>query len=106
MHACISIYKYTNIYLYVYINYIYIHISDGSNNRNRDAVVSTATATAVIFLNNRVYFKKFLFKKKFYFTYFEVRIVIMSLQLTIFFNRAKENLWFNLFLEFVILKFL
>ena len=30
----------------------------------------------------------------------------MSSQLTIFFNRAKENLWFNLFLKFVTLKFL
>ena len=35
------------------------------HNRNRDAVVNTTTATAVIFFNNRVYFMKFLFKKKF-----------------------------------------
>ena len=46
-------------------------------------------------------------QEKVYFTYFEVRSVIMSSQLTIFFcNRAKENLWFNLFLKLVILKFL
>ena len=35
------------------------------DNRNRDAVVITTTATAVIFFNNRVYFKKFVSKKKF-----------------------------------------
>ena len=50
--------------------------SDGSNNctrdatacfynRNRNAVVSTTTATVVIYFNNRGYFMKFLFKKKF-----------------------------------------
>ena len=36
-----------------------------NRNRNCDAVVSTTTATAVIFFNNRVYFDKYLFKKKF-----------------------------------------
>ena len=60
---------------------IYVYTSDGSNNcnrnrrarltawlfdnHNRDAFVSTTTATAVIFFSNRVYFKKFLLKKKF-----------------------------------------
>ena len=38
-----------------------------NRNHNRDAAVSTTTttATAVIFFNNRPYFKKFVFKKKF-----------------------------------------
>ena len=50
-------------------------------------------ATAVIFFDNRAYFKKFYY---YYFIYVEVRIVIMSSQLTIFLcNRAKWNLWFN-----------
>ena len=52
------------------------------------------------FFNNRVYFKKFVFKKNCICIVktknVEVRIVIMSSQLTIFFcNRAKGNLWFN-----------
>ena len=60
------------MYIYLYMGYFPtkdIQTSDGLNNcnrnRNRDAVVSTTTATAVIFFNNRVHFKKFLFKKKF-----------------------------------------
>ena len=65
---------------YMYIdkcNITCAQISDGSNNRettacffdnhNCDAVVSTITATAVIFFNNRAYFKKLLYKKKFIF---------------------------------------
>ena len=36
-----------------------------NRNHNRNAAVSTTTATAVIYFNNRLYFKKFLFKKKF-----------------------------------------
>ena len=44
-------------------------ISDGSNNRNRmhnrNAVVSMTTTTAVTLFNNRVYFRKSLFNKKF-----------------------------------------
>ena len=39
-----------------------IQTSDGSNNRNYNLDITT---TAVIFFNNRAYFKKFLFKKKF-----------------------------------------
>ena len=64
---------------------LFFDTHDGSNNRNRmffdncDAIVSTATA--VIFFNNHAYFVKFLLKKKFYFTYVEARIEIMSLRL-------------------------
>ena len=65
------------------------HVFD---NHNCNAVVSITTVTAVIFFNNRVYFKKFLFKKKVYFTYVKVRIVIISSQLAFFFNRASNGI--------------
>ena len=76
------------------------HVFD---NHNCNAVVSITTVTAVILFNNRVYFKKFLFKKKVYFTYVKVRIVIISSQLTIFCYHALNGIYsLNLFLKFVI----
>ena len=77
-----------------------------SDNRNRDAVVNMTTATAVIFSTTANILRNFYTIS--YFMYVKVQIVIMSLQLTIFFcNRALNGIYgLILILKFVILKLL
>ena len=63
--------RYTGIKIYN----ISIYTSDLSHNRNRDTTAKfSTTATAVTFFNNRAYFRKILFNKKFIYL---VKVVVI-----------------------------
>ena len=56
----------------------------------------TATATAVFFQQPRI-FQEIFIQEKVYFTYFEIRIVIMSSQLTIFFLIVQKRIYGSIY---------
>ena len=69
---------------------------DGLNNCNRDTTASSLTTATAVFFSTTAHSLRNFKKEKVYFTYVEVRIVIISSHLTIFnCNRIKWNLWFN-----------